>query len=74
MDSRVYNYGHARPVAVGSARSLGVIAEVGAGAGAGYGDGDGDGDGKGTQSKPVLGQLPCVYLDFNYGHNYLMNT
>lgn len=41
MDSRVYNYGHARPVAVGSARSLGVVAEVGAGVGAGDGDGEG---------------------------------
>lgn len=37
MDSRVYNYGHARPLALGSARSLGVVDEVGAGAG--YGDG-----------------------------------
>lgn len=45
MDSRVYNYGHARPVAVGSARSLGVVAEVGAGAEAGAGDGDEEGEG-----------------------------
>lgn len=66
MDSRVYNYGHARPVAVGSARSLGVVAEVGAGAEAGAGDGDEEGEGEGivkASSRPAAVSTWILIMD-----------
>lgn len=62
MDSRVYNYGHARPVAVGSARSLGVVAEVGAGAGAGDGDEEGEGIVK-ASSRPAAVSTWILIMD-----------
>lgn len=62
MDSRVYNYGHARPVAVGSACSLGVVAEVGAGAGAGDGDEEGEGIVK-ASSRPAAVSTWILIMD-----------